>query len=192
MRKLPQHFENPIDNVLLDICDKVMPFFKRTGHTPNMITTYSFILGIIALHYLYKQEVNKFAVFYVLSYFMDCLDGHMARKYSVTSKFGDFYDHITDLIVSSGIVYGIYKLYKNELTGAVILVSAIMLYMMLKHTGCQQQNFGPNGETLDAFKGLCVVPSDIRWTRYFGFGTMNLYLVLLIYYVNYKKRGSIF
>lgn len=189
MRKIDKIYENPIDNVLVYICEKVAPFFKQTGHTPNIITTYSFIFGLMSLHYLYSANIHKFAICFALGYFMDNLDGYMARQYKMTSKFGDLYDHATDVIVGMGLVYAINNLYKNELTLFIVVCSLFIVYLSMKHLGCQQANITKSGESLDAFDILCDTPEDIKWTRYAGAGTLNLYVVLLIYYLHNKKTG---
>jgi hypothetical protein len=49
MSKLTREFENQVDNVLIEIVDRVVPAFKDTGHTPNMITTYSVVFGLKAM-----------------------------------------------------------------------------------------------------------------------------------------------
>lgn len=43
MRKIPDNMDSPIDNGMIALADALCPFFKSTGHTPNMITTYSLI-----------------------------------------------------------------------------------------------------------------------------------------------------
>lgn len=46
MRKIPRNYENPIDSILIDICDYIGPFLYKLHVTPNMITSISLILGI--------------------------------------------------------------------------------------------------------------------------------------------------
>ena len=53
-RKIPAEYDNPIDNIILDNVEKLNPIFKEFNFTPNMITTLSLIVGLIAL-YLYKK-----------------------------------------------------------------------------------------------------------------------------------------
>ena len=53
MKKIPNEIDNPIDNVLIHLSDLLCPLFKRTGHTPNMITTYSLIFGLVSVFCVY-------------------------------------------------------------------------------------------------------------------------------------------
>ena len=71
MRKIPSDLENPIDNVLYDLTDWMCPFFYKTGHTPNMITTYSLMTGLLSCYFLWKGRVLLFGIFYAISFFFD-------------------------------------------------------------------------------------------------------------------------
>ena len=99
MKKIPDNIDNPIDNILIKGADAVCPFLYRTGHTPNLITTYSLFTGVLSAYFLTKGCSYLFMIFYALSYFLDCVDGHFARKYDMTTDFGDAYDHFKDFFV---------------------------------------------------------------------------------------------
>jgi hypothetical protein len=75
MNKLPAHMENPIDLVLLRATATTLPLFHSTGHTPNMLTTYSFMLGLAAVAALWWECVGLFTITFALSYLFDCMDG---------------------------------------------------------------------------------------------------------------------
>jgi phosphatidylglycerophosphate synthase len=97
MRKIPAEYENPLDDVLLNICDSVAPTFHSYGFTPNIITTISNISVIIVIILLLEAKYLWAAIFVLIAYFFDCLDGHIARKYDQVTIFGDYYDHISDI-----------------------------------------------------------------------------------------------
>jgi phosphatidylglycerophosphate synthase len=191
MRKVDREYDNPIDNFLLDIGDYVLPFFKNTGHTPNMLTTYSLIFGLISVYFLYKDNLFNFAICFIVSYIFDCWDGYMARIYSMTSKFGDLYDHISDLTVGFLLAYVAYSKYKHKLNIYLIIVIIVMTYLVHKHIGCYQKVYKENNnkkenETIDFTTQLCPNKNDITWVRYFGLGTYNvIFLVGLMYYLKY-------
>jgi phosphatidylglycerophosphate synthase len=60
----------------------------NSGHTPNDITTYSFLCGLLSLGLLWHGHVWGFVVLYVLSYVFDCMDGQLARAYNMVTRFG--------------------------------------------------------------------------------------------------------
>ena len=191
MRKVNKEHDNPVESIILDMGDKIIPFFKNTGHTPNMLTTYSFILGLVSVYFLYNNQLFKFSLCFFISFVFDCWDGHMARKYNMTSKFGDLYDHISDIIVGLSIFYVSYTKYKHKITLNIVLLVSIMTYLMHKHIACYQQYYinsnKSESETIDYFTILCNNKEDILWTKYFGTGTYVLFGIALIYYIDSKK-----
>jgi phosphatidylglycerophosphate synthase len=186
MKKIPDEMDNPIDNVLIKLADDLCPLFKRTGHTPNMITTYSLIFGLVSMWCLYKGHMWGFGISYMVSYFFDCMDGHFARKYKMTSKGGDLYDHIKDISIYILIVYIVYKKYRKVIKATDIAILLFFLFINCIHLGCQQkqQDDGADNETLDNFQKLCPNKDMIYATRYFGLGTFVVISILLVVMIN--------
>ena len=185
MRKIPAEFENPIDNIILIAAEYVCPFFRATGHTPNIITLYSCLCGTFALKALHKRNFPDFLLFWGLSYFFDCLDGHFARKYRMVTVFGDYFDHVSDA-VQAGIAAIIVTSYRPPLMYVILLLAS--LFLSMKHFGCQQRVYkasdhydGVSATTLDAYEDLCQRPEDIRWTRMFGPGTLNVVFFVVVW-----------
>lgn len=189
MRKISREDDNPIENVILDLGDNLMPFFKKTGHTPNMLTTYSFILGIAAVYFLYKNQLFNFAICFYTSYIFDCWDGYMARKYNITSEFGDLYDHFTDISVGLALAYVAYTKFKHKITFNLIIIVAIMTYMMQLHVACYQKEYLETSkkekESLDNLVGMCKDTQHLKFTRYFGPASYILFVIGLMYYLTY-------
>ena len=110
MRKIKCESENPLDNILLNICEYMCPYAYKYKFTPNILTTISIIFSMIcALLLLYSQYYIA-AFMYLISYYFDCMDGHYARKYKMITKFGDYYDHIADVIKIILILYILYHI----------------------------------------------------------------------------------
>jgi len=193
-RKLENNMDSPIDNVFLDLCEKVSPYFHEAGFTPNMITTLSVISAAIGLYYLYHHQKAKFAIFYTLGYFFDCLDGYNARKYNQMSEFGDYYDHITDWVTAAGLFYILYARYK--LYACHYAVIAVSLALTCAHFGCQEV-YHDNPEaspTLTVATGLCPTQNSSRskkmlegGLRYFGAGTFTMIMIGLVAFVKPKN-----
>ena len=186
MRKVPAAYENPIDDVLLHVAEALCPMFRATGHTPNMITLYSCITGAYALFALYKRDIGHFTAAWAASYFLDCLDGHFARKYSMVTVFGDYFDHISDA-VQAGIAMILVISYKPPMELVVLLM--VTMYLSLVHFGCQEKMYkssphydGVPASTLTAYEAMCENPTDIAWTRMFGAGTLNFLFILVVCY----------
>ena len=159
-----------------------------------MITTYSFITGMLSVYFLYKGQLAAFAILFFVSYFFDCCDGSYARQYNTVSQFGDLYDHITDVVVFSLIVVVIIIHYRFAIDWVAIILFFVFFVLMLTHLGCQQRNCSRatcgGGETLDNLKKMCTDRRHISWTRFFGTGTFIVVIILLIFYLDWKKNNS--
>lgn len=188
MRKVDRELDNPIENVILDVGDYLLPYFKESGHTPNMLTTYSFILGLASVYFLYKNELSNFAICFALSFVFDCWDGYMARTFKMTSKFGDLYDHITDVTVGLSLAYVAYTKFKHKITLPLLIIVGIMTLFMQTHVGCYQKYYLETNkkeeETIDSIAQMCVDKNDIKWTRFFGPATYTLFIIGLMYYLD--------
>ena len=90
-RKLEDKHENPIDNFLYIFVNKLTPIFHKLGLTPNNITFLSFLCALISFYFFCKKEYRLAALFWGINYFFDAVDGYMARKYKMFSKYGDYY-----------------------------------------------------------------------------------------------------
>lgn len=193
MHKIPSSLEGPIDRIFLAAVEKVAPLMYATGHTPNIITTYSLGLGLLAAYLLYNGNIVGFVVASVVSYFMDCADGYVARKYKMTSKFGDLYDHGSDTLINVATAAAFYLRYAGRivwrpLTIAVTAAFAATVALMLTHLGCQQRYHNKkedHEETLDLLRVTCPSKDMINWTRYFSCGTAKMGMVGIILFFEY-------
>jgi phosphatidylglycerophosphate synthase len=193
MKKIPDDLNDPIDVVIYDACDSVSPYFKNTNHTPNILTTYSLITGLIAAYFLYKRKIEWFVVFMLISYFFDCFDGFFARKYKMVSKFGDYYDHIKDVFILILIIVIVIKKYRSALSLWIILFCVVFFIFTNMFHGCVQKYSerkipDKKGETLDATQTLCKDTNDLKWVRFFGPGMACVGFIGIIVYFWYKTK----
>jgi len=206
-RKIPPEFENPIDDVLLDICDQLVPYCDKIKLTPNFITIFRTILGIITLYLFNFTSDFVFPITgTIIFYLLDCLDGHLARSTNQVTILGDYLDHYSDisyyLIL---ILIMINKTYSNK----IWLLSIIFLftYMSFIHLGLQQKVYKKikkdireenkvteehkmiivdeiDEELLDSLNLIHSLSEDnIKWTKYLGTGTLYTVLLIGIYYI---------
>lgn len=195
MKKISNELDNPIDNVLIEISDRLSPLFKSLNHTPNMITTYSLITGLISCYFLNKRDVLLFSVFYMISYFFDCFDGHFARKYDMSTKLGDFYDHSKDAFIFFLILYITIKNSRKRITLPIILIVILFSVLATVHMSCQELNCDDkfkdkNNNFLLVPLFLCRNKDNIKWTRFFGIGTYTIFFISIISYVNREIKDE--
>ena len=187
-RKIHQSMDNIIDNFLIDMCELLCPHFKKMNFTPNMITTIGLFFGLLSIYFLYKDNYVASAIFFWISYFFDCLDGHYARKYNMCTEFGDYYDHIRDVVITFSILFLIFRKMKNNKNK--IYFTIVMLFfaiLVLTHMGCQElnSNSASNNACLSIFKGMCKDPDLIYVTRFFGCSTFILITSIFILMLNH-------
>ena len=191
MRKIPEKYENPIDNLLIEVCESSSEFAYNNGFTPNMITTLSNISCIITLIFLLKLKFYIAALFFLISYYFDCMDGYIARKYNQTSPLGDYYDHISDIIKLLLVLLTLYYINKKKFFQIIPFI-IIACILQCFHFGCQEiYSNSENNDFLQNLKILCPVTDrysvkdNLKITRYFGCGTFNLVVILSIIYYNF-------
>ena len=155
-----------------------------------MITTYSFLSGLLSVYYLWHHQILAYVCLFTLSYLFDCMDGQFARQYKMTTRFSDLYDHVTDNIVVLLMVIVTMKR-KQRPTPVSLLVGCIIITALMSVSiGCQQRLKRSNTEreTLDLAQGACRDTKWIHWSRYFGPTTCNIVFMTACAYLMHKKE----
>ena len=193
-RKIPPKFENPIDDMIIDFCDTLVYTCYDNNITPNIITIVRILISFFVLYYLFFTcnifiPIFGSAVFYI----MDCLDGHIARSTDQVTVFGDYLDHFADMFYYILILlFIIIKNYDNKIY--VIASFLLLTYGSFVHLGLQQKNYKniqikseidkTEEELLDKLNCLHNLDANnIKWTKYFGTGTLYLSILFIIYYI---------
>lgn len=181
MRKVPPQYENPVDNIFIDAASQVGPMLHETfGVVPNTVTLAAMVTGCLAAWHIYAGQFALGVLWLLVSYFLDCVDGNMARRYNLVSDFGDKFDHISDvtkiLLVFLAVLYTPHASSMSKVVFAI--VSGGCLALALPQLGCQENLYSPQRYTGDAFlspvRALCPHHDPRRamaFTRYFGLGT---------------------
>lgn len=196
MAKINPVYENPIDNfIVFELCEPISNFLNSINITPNIITTFGVISSLIGAYFLYKYKIYPFIFFYLFAYFCDCLDGYMARKYNKQTKFGDYYDHITDIIQMGLIIIILIYRYNIFEYKSISIVTLIIIIIFAITQGCQEKLMGNNtSEILGITKKMCPekFKKNISLFKIFGSGTIILYVMFLSYYLWLKINHSLY
>jgi phosphatidylglycerophosphate synthase len=187
-RKLPPHLECPTDNLIYEIVDVLNPIAKDLGATPNILTTISGIFGIFAAMATWHGSFAWAAVYFMLCYLFDCMDGNFARRYDMVTEFGDYYDHVKDALVLTLLVLTF--LFQSAVRIPVIMRIVIIAAMALAFTaslvviGCQELYYDKHHESasLKVFHCLCGddVESHLHEMKWFGCGTASVIVAILL------------
>lgn len=193
MRKIPREYENPIDNVLLDWADMLLPYLKAANLTPNQITLGSIAAELGSLWALWYEKPAAFAVLFFIGVFLDYVDGHYARTYNMVTKFGDMLDHVSDVLSQVAIVVIIcIKVGWPKCITPVVIAGLASLAAGI-HLGCQQKYYrkiSNETESLDNGIKMCRGPetSWLKVTRYVGVGTQHVIMIALVYYYVFHHK----
>lgn len=180
-RKVPPHMENPIDNVFIYLSEIMNPVYRKLNFTPNILTTFSLIFGILASLALYEGFYVISGICLLIMYYFDCADGNFARTYKMYSDFGDKYDHYSDLVKNLLMVIALYfspMKKSNKITLCVLVV--VLQGLSMIHYGCQEKVFNMHAGILDFTKKLCPEQTYIKYTRFIGLGTFIVAISLYI------------
>ena len=121
----------PLEEGLYNTIAPVLGTFlhEKLCLTPNMITTIALILGVLCIYQFRMENYGTSAALLVIRQVFDGMDGYVARKYDLKSKFGDKYDHVSDFIIQRIIFIMVYlKLLKySPLCANIIMVLVILI-----------------------------------------------------------------
>jgi len=176
---------NPIDTLLNYLGDNLNIIFYKIGFTPNILTTFSFLFGLLSMYYFYIDKRILAAVLFIINYFFDVMDGRFARKYNMTSQFGDYYDHITDWIICIFIIIIMYIKNKYLLLKLTPLL-LILLFLSLINLGCNQKKrikINEKSKTLKFTEKLCVNNTFSNITEFFDitFFSVVIFFVIIFF-----------
>lgn len=188
MSKIPSDIENPIDNAIVQLMTKLLPVFYDNNITPNIITTGRLMTGLISIYLLWSDKYIAAGIMFFISYMLDCTDGLMARTYNMTTEFGDYYDHVTDVVVSSlFIVILISKLYKrrqsNIMFWTIIVFLIFNIVIMSMFIGCTAVYYNDEESVLRYLKKIYTNTDKMSWMKYFSSGTFITIISLLCMYL---------
>ena len=185
--KVDLKYLHPFESYVYRTLNDNLHYLKPYNITPNHLTTCNIIASIISAHCLYKNNKLLAIIFFVLSYIFDCSDGLYARKYKMVSKFGDYYDHISDFV--QYLLYAYILFSKYNLGNYKIVIVALLLYLILhiSYLGCMENIYDPkSNDSLSFSKQLCFFNNHkegVNKLKYFGSPTGLLLICFIILYV---------
>lgn len=179
---------NFIDNIYYNISDKFLPILKKYNIKPNHITIVGIITGLISCYYLYEGNLLYSFIFLIISTFLDCLDGHYARKYNMGSKIGHYLDQLGDVFKFIVLIYVLYNKYFSYVYD-IKYVIVILIILNLIHDNCtylytdKEKQYGINTK-------LCIFPEKYRKNiMYITANFTNTSILIIIYlYIFYRIK----
>lgn len=116
-------FSKEIDYIL----KKFLVFFNKWGITPNSITFFGLICGILAGYYLFV-DLFMFRVLICLNLICDVFDGNLSRFLKVENYSGYLFDHLSDRVVQFVLMLKYYLVFGNLFVVIVLFILHNVLY----------------------------------------------------------------
>ena len=113
---------------------------EKLGMTPNMITTFGMAVGMTMVYQLTQGNYKLAALLMVVRQSIDGLDGYVARKYNMQSKFGASYDKTADILIgisfAIAVITKLYKTVPSQMICVLLIGYLIMYYFCNKRHQC--------------------------------------------------------
>lgn len=186
-RKIPDDLENPVDLLMVDFTEKIDGIYTHMNLTPNDLTSISLILAVTGIAIYLNGYYVAGALLYFISYYFDCADGNYARKFNMVTKFGDYFDHTSDvfkflLFIFVVLISGTTPMIKFT----ILVVVAVLVFLAVSHLGCQEMVYDKDeSKSLSGLKNLCPNIEAIQYTKYCGVGTLQLTMFIILIVLPY-------
>jgi len=119
-------------NIFFPISDILVTPLRELGLTPNGVTLLSAVFRLFSIFLLSVNQVEYACLLLIIGYLFDCIDGNMARKYNMGSKYGMALDLVSDVLILGAL--GLYILYDKGFNWQFI-VYGIISYMSTLWSG---------------------------------------------------------
>ncbi|MFC5833051.1 CDP-alcohol phosphatidyltransferase family protein [Nonomuraea insulae] len=117
-------------------CRVALPVANHTRLTPNGLTVFSLVLGLVSAVCFGLNQLIAGAGFFYLSFMIDCVDGKIARLKGTGTPFGLWLDYVGDrirvVLCAGGLAYGQYTLtgdVRYIVLGAAVAVLDLFRYV---------------------------------------------------------------
>lgn len=145
MKRQKMDYRNYIRSNILDkIETPIVSFFHKLKISPNLLSIFGLILGIIAAVFIGLNNLILAAVFLAVGAVADLFDGSLARKFGQETVFGAFLDSVIDRIQELGIFIGAtYMLIsKGNYDWAILPIVALGLSFLVSYSRARGEGLG--------------------------------------------------
>lgn len=148
--------ESKAQLIIYKILHPFILLMHKMGVTPNMLTTFGFVLNIAAsvVFIIGAEQEDRTDMAYVgiggvtilIAGLFDMMDGRLARLKDMSSPFGAFYDSVIDryseLVMFLGICY--YLVAQSYFLSSLFAFVALIGSMMVSYTRSRAESIGVN------------------------------------------------
>ena len=145
MKRQKMDYRNYIRNNILDkIETPIVTFLHKLKISPNLLSVFGLILGIIAAVFIALDDLILAALFLVIGAIADLFDGSLARKFNKETVFGAFLDSVIDRLQELSIFIGATYLLisKENYEWAILPVLTLGLSFLVSYSRARGEGLG--------------------------------------------------
>jgi|TARA_A100001037_G_C15136333_1_gene631357 phosphatidylglycerophosphate synthase len=145
MKRQKMDYRNYIRNNILDkIETPIVTFLHKLKISPNLLSVFGLILGIIAAVFIALDDLILAALFLVIGAIADLFDGSLARKFNKETDFGAFLDSVIDRVQELSIFIGATYLLisKENYEWAILPVLTLGLSFLVSYSRARGEGLG--------------------------------------------------
>ena len=134
-----------LQKAFVRLLDPVVTGLVRTGVHPNVISTAGFVITLAAAAIVFARHLFIGVVVFLIGGMMDILDGNVARRSGLASKFGSFYDSTLDRVSEIVFYFSLYAFFRPLdafwWVGYVV-ITAMVGSLMVSYTRARAEALG--------------------------------------------------
>jgi len=145
MKRQKMDYRNYIRNNILDkIETPIVTSLHKLKISPNLLSVFGLILGIIAAVFIALDDLIFAALFLLIGAIADLFDGSLARKFNKETVFGAFLDSVIDRIQELSIFIGATYLLisKENYEWAILPVLTLGLSFLVSYSRARGEGLG--------------------------------------------------
>lgn len=134
-----------LKNGFLRLLDPVVAGLVRRRVHPNLISTVGFLVTLAGASIIFARHLLPGFVVFLLGGMMDILDGRVARRTGLASKFGAFYDSTLDRVSEIVVYFSIYAYFRpldSFWYVGYIVITAMVGSLMVSYSRARAEALG--------------------------------------------------
>jgi len=174
----------------LKLINPLVEWLVKTGVSPNFITWTGLIITLVAANFFRLGWFFMGGIFVVIAGTCDILDGQIARRNNLNSKFGAFFDstidRYSDIIVFLGIAVFFNEKYIWVLTILAITGSILTSYTRSRAVALKidcKVGWMQRPERVTYIAGVAVFDFIIGWMIDLLFGVEHFLIILGLWFI---------
>lgn len=120
----------------------IVDIFHRVRITPNILTITGLLFIVVGSYYIYTKNFLVAGLLILIGNLFDALDGNLARRHNLSTKFGAFLDSVIDRISDIIPLFVILYMFRNNELYFVLTSTSIVGSIMTSYVKARAEGLG--------------------------------------------------